>query len=415
LATKNGEFIRPSGLNTTSALNSAGGTLVEDMFLYLEEGSDYQDDVWEVHVNPIINPNDNIKRLALLSLDGQLNNPVIVQEGAINGEELMRGISIGGLGWENFSVNGGLMISLDPEVQDARAIEIRSKNGVIDGFRSMVRSTSKPWSEIGLRADEEYGWNYTVKNTVANVIRDDTGTAILENNMTVDEYQASLGENVPPTADFNIQDILGEGSYNFFAYDSIDPDGYIIRYDWSFSDGSTDRLPYASHHFDNPGTYDVTLTVTDERGATDTTTKTITVSDTTEPTPTPPDLTSPQDCSAITSEGGAEPGYSSPMVPNSGVLGLQAECDSENVYITLGSQDNAEITYPYGFYWDGSNWQNLVYTTAGGSTGAWARGPVEATIPQSNISSPGFVLGYVCRWNGQGYSCPSNWMLQKVE
>jgi PKD repeat protein len=54
-----------------------------------------------------------------------------------------------------------------------------------------------------------------------------------------------------------------------FTETSLDPDGYISKWDWNFGDGQTfsttdSTLKNPSHTFFNPGTYRVTLTVTDD-------------------------------------------------------------------------------------------------------------------------------------------------------
>ncbi len=70
----------------------------------------------------------------------------------------------------------------------------------------------------------------------------------------------------------------GSGSaFNELA--SSDPDGTIARYDWNFGDGTV--LPSGNstpvHTYAAPGTYTVTLTVTDDVGQTKTTSSTVTV------------------------------------------------------------------------------------------------------------------------------------------
>ncbi|HEY3436299.1 MAG TPA: PKD domain-containing protein [Actinotalea sp.] len=87
--------------------------------------------------------------------------------------------------------------------------------------------------------------------------------------------------NTPPTASFTTSctqlDCTVDGSA------SSDPDGTIAGYAWAFGDGGTASGPTASHHYASGGTYTVTLTVTDNAGATGTTTRT--VSPTAPPSP----------------------------------------------------------------------------------------------------------------------------------
>ena len=58
---------------------------------------------------------------------------------------------------------------------------------------------------------------------------------------------------------------------------SADPDGSISTYAWNFGDGNTSSQANPSHAFVNAGTYNVTLTVTDNDGATDSAATTATI------------------------------------------------------------------------------------------------------------------------------------------
>jgi PKD repeat protein len=63
----------------------------------------------------------------------------------------------------------------------------------------------------------------------------------------------------------------------FDASDSTDPDGQIVSYTWRFSDGDSGSGVQVRRAFVRAGTYDVTLTVTDDRGLSASVSKQVTV------------------------------------------------------------------------------------------------------------------------------------------
>ncbi len=104
--------------------------------------------------------------------------------------------------------------------------------------------------------------------------------SVLGQDAVVAQYVASgrsLGNNTPPTAAFTF---AASGlTATFDGSGSTDPDGVIQSYRWNFGDGSvagTGATP--SHSYAAAGTFQVTLTVTDDKGGTGTVTKSVTVS-----------------------------------------------------------------------------------------------------------------------------------------
>ena len=67
-------------------------------------------------------------------------------------------------------------------------------------------------------------------------------------------------------------------SVSFSSEGSHDPDGHLEEYRWDFGDGQTSTSANPSHVYSKSGTYYVTLTVTDNQRATDTSTVTCTIS-----------------------------------------------------------------------------------------------------------------------------------------
>jgi subtilisin family serine protease len=87
---------------------------------------------------------------------------------------------------------------------------------------------------------------------------------------------SSGGGNQPPTATFTSS--CSALTCTFNASGSNDPDGSIATYAWTFGDGTSGSGVSTSRAYATGGTYAVTLTVTDDNGATASASQSITVS-----------------------------------------------------------------------------------------------------------------------------------------
>ncbi len=78
--------------------------------------------------------------------------------------------------------------------------------------------------------------------------------------------------NVPPVADFTFTPQSGVYPLNvsFNASASTDSDGSIVEYHWDFGDGSIGSGVNITHKYFKKGTFNITLTVKDDKGATGT-------------------------------------------------------------------------------------------------------------------------------------------------
>jgi PKD repeat protein len=108
------------------------------------------------------------------------------------------------------------------------------------------------------------------------------GVASATNYMPQDCYSFTI-ESAPdiPVSDPNGPYTGTEGvPIAYDGSDSYDTDGFIVAYEWALGDGSTSSEVNPTHIYAQNGTYSVSLTVTDNDGATNTSTTTATIADT---------------------------------------------------------------------------------------------------------------------------------------
>ena len=106
-----------------------------------------------------------------------------------------------------------------------------------------------------------------------------TGIAIL--------LAGCLERNASPIASFTRSPASGPSPLSVFfdAASSYDSDGTILAYEWQFGDGSTGTGEIATHTYFSFGVYEARLTVTGDKGATNSTVRMVVVFDPTEEVP----------------------------------------------------------------------------------------------------------------------------------
>ncbi len=115
--------------------------------------------------------------------------------------------------------------------------------------------------------------NYIVKLTVT----DNEGAT------AVGSLVVTVPGNLSPTARFAVA--VDDMSVSLDATGSTDADGSVQRYEWDFGDGMADAGASAVHRYAALGSYTVTLTVTDDDGATATAAHTVVVPSVADPGP----------------------------------------------------------------------------------------------------------------------------------
>jgi PKD repeat protein len=136
-----------------------------------------------------------------------------------------------------------------------------------DGTTSTTRSPSHSYAAAG---------TYSVKLTVTD---NNGATGSTTKSVTV----AAATTNQPPVASFTAACTALSCT---FTDASTDPDGTVAAWSWNFGDGATSAVRSPSHTYTAAGTYSVKLTVTDNKGATGSMTKSVTVA--VAPTNQPP-------------------------------------------------------------------------------------------------------------------------------
>ena len=110
---------------------------------------------------------------------------------------------------------------------------------------------------------------FTAKLTVTD---NDGATGTISHAVTV---TAAAPANKPPVSVFTVSSMQLTSSFD--GTGSSDPDGTIASYAWTFGDGGTSTLAKPNHTYGTAGTFPVTLTVTDNGGATGSSTQQVQV------------------------------------------------------------------------------------------------------------------------------------------
>ena len=150
------------------------------------------------------------------------------------------------------------------------------------GIAILANGTARAW---GHNNGGELGDGTTVERSTPVTVQGLMGAEIVAGGS---DYSVALvadggppPPNLPPTAAFSYS--CNQLSCNFDSAASSDPDGSIVGRSWNFGDGSGGSGTSPAHVYSSSGTFDVTLTVTDDDGAEDSVSLLVTVSDVASP------------------------------------------------------------------------------------------------------------------------------------
>jgi PKD repeat protein len=204
--------------------------------------------------------------------------------------------------------------------------------------------------------DSVAGWpNAAGENFIGDI--DDVavyGRALTPAEVAADQSVGSGGvfPNQPPVASFTATG--GQLTATVDGSASTDPDGTIASYAWDYGDGGTDTgMTPAPHTYAAAGTYPVTLTVTDNSGATNSTSQQVVIAPLNTPpvasfTATPTGLTVALDATASTDPDGTIASYSWDYGDNTatgtGVSASHTYAAAGTYTVTLAVTDNQGAT-----------------------------------------------------------------------
>ena len=120
------------------------------------------------------------------------------------------------------------------------------------------------------------GWTLLTRATAINENGDIAGVGLVDGvehgfvltNGTITEPPPVENQLLVAVADADVTSGKAPLTVNFDASSSSDSDGTISGYSWDFMDGKFSTEASPSHKFTKTGTYLVTLTVTNDQGAT---------------------------------------------------------------------------------------------------------------------------------------------------
>ena len=191
-------------------------------------------------------------------------------------------VSPGSVTSYTFTMTGGPAVDagLDVAVSSGTLIATNALTNVLNG--EVVQTQPNPVS--GGTISWSFDWQapmasgtYTLYAAALSANGDDglggdgVSTTTLDVTVTGISNQLPVAVISAPTTGIEGAAITFDGS------GSLDPDGTIVSYDWNFGDGGNAIGDITTHTF-VAGTYDVTLTVTDEAGDTDIASITIQIS-----------------------------------------------------------------------------------------------------------------------------------------
>lgn len=121
----------------------------------------------------------------------------------------------------------------------------------------------------------------TVNHSFASAGSHDVSLEVTDNNGATDVANVTVNVtkgNLPPVVTVeSTPEVPTTGARVRFATEASDPDGSVSSFEWTVDGASAGSGPNLTHTFDSPGRHEVTVTVTDDGGASTSTSVTVLV------------------------------------------------------------------------------------------------------------------------------------------
>jgi len=207
-------------------------------------------------------------------------------------------------------------------------------NNFINNGQNAIDDETNTWYNSILQ-EGNYWDDYTGGDCQGDGIGDTSYDIPGDGNQDIYPLMTQYG---PPHADYI--SIVDGNKVTFNASRSYDYDGTIISYEWDFGDGNIGTGSPIEHTYTEDGSYDVSLTVTDNDGKNDSTIKTIMVDS------TPPDIMDHTNDFATTGDIFI---FNATVTDNVEVYSVQANYQYED-----GDKKHVDMHNTVGNYWEGT-------------------------------------------------------------
>ncbi|GAA1487152.1 PKD domain-containing protein [Brachybacterium fresconis] len=196
--------------------------------------------------------------------------------------------------WHRADGSMWLLVQRGGELLEALPVSEQWAAG--DAFHLRTEVEGGPSATIRVKvwpqgASEPVGWQLETTDSSAEALTGSgassvylyrSGSATGAAPIHIDDYRVQSSasteepaENLDPVAAFTSS--ISGLAVSVDRSSSTDDDGTVMSYEWDYGDGTADTGETSSHEYGDAGTYEVTLTVTDDDGATHTTTRSVSV------------------------------------------------------------------------------------------------------------------------------------------